>query len=169
MLLNAQQILAAKDRKTQTVPVPEWGEGAEVLIGSMGALDKAELQDWVETLGKPKPSDYEPEAEELQSCDSPNPDEAKPTEEDDAIPKREYSMKENVDVMVRWVALSILDPQTHERAFTDDQVKALGAKSMAPLQRIYMAAIELNGESQESHEAIEKNSGGTPGGASGGA
>jgi hypothetical protein len=167
MLLNAQQILAASDRKTQTVPVPEWGADAEVLIGSMGALDKAELQDWVETLGRPKLSDSEPEAEELQSCDSPKPDEVKPTEEDESVPTREYSMKENVDVMVRWCALSILDPNTKQRAFTDDQVKALGSKSMAPLQRIYAAAVELNGESQQAHEAIEKNSGGTPGGSSG--
>lgn len=156
MLLNAQGILGARDRTTRTVPVPEWGDDAEVLIGSMGALDRAALQDFVSSLGKK--SAAEPPADETASCDSQPPDEA----------PREYSMTENVEVMVRWCALSILDPQTQQRAFTDADIKALGAKSMSPLQRIYEAALDLDLETKKARDAAEKNSVRTTGGSSGG-
>lgn len=68
MLLTAQQILAAQDKKTTTVPVPEWGEGAEVLVGSMGALARAQMDDYFKTMGQsPEPD----EDDEMVTCDAP--------------------------------------------------------------------------------------------------
>lgn len=73
MLLTAAQILAAPDKKTVVVPVPEWGEGAEVLVGSMGALARAEMEDWFQGIGRvPGPADDETG---VVTCDSPPDDE----------------------------------------------------------------------------------------------
>ena len=163
MLLNAQQILAANDRKTRTVPVPEWGEGAEVLVGSMGALARARMQDWTETLGQ-VPDEPEESKDETLSCDSPPPDSEA---EKPADAGKVYSMTENVKVMVRWCAASILDPETLKPALTEEQVDTLGSKSTVALRRIYDAALALNLETPESSESFEKNSGGTPGDSSG--
>lgn len=74
MLLNAAQILAAPDKQTVTVPVPEWGKGAEVLVGSMGALVRAEMEDWFGTIGHVPGADEHDDENEVVTCDSP-PDE----------------------------------------------------------------------------------------------
>lgn len=42
MILNRAAILAAKDLKTKPIPVPEWGEGAEVLIAEISAAQRDE-------------------------------------------------------------------------------------------------------------------------------
>lgn len=40
MYLTRAAILAAKDLKTEPVPVPEWGEGAQVLITELSAAQR---------------------------------------------------------------------------------------------------------------------------------
>lgn len=184
MLLNAEQILAAADKAVKIVPVPEWGDGAEVLVGSMGALDRARMDDWIDTIGRPKDSDpAKPEAEEspesaepILTCDDVDPEpDADPKSTADAEgsepsppAEKTYSCEENTAVMIRWCALCILDPKTRVRAFTDGEVEALGAKSPAVLLRIYQACLDINLTSRQAAEAFEKNSEGTSGVDSGG-
>ncbi|MEN6336635.1 MAG: hypothetical protein ABFE13_06195 [Phycisphaerales bacterium] len=233
MLLNAEQILAAEDKQVRKVPVPEWGQGAKVLVGSMGALDRARLDDWIDSLGrKPKPSGQsesqatDSATEDIVTCDdAPTENEpASPTDDAESQgtaaatvtaveefkhaspetwtrlstllseqmtkhgidPKvienvirglrglhateseKEYSSEENTAVMVRWCAACILDPKTRQRAFTDEQIEALGSKSPAALLRVYRAAVEVNLATKQSADAFEKNSVGTSGVDSGG-
>jgi hypothetical protein len=184
MLLNAEQILATADKKTQIVPVPEWGDGAEVLVGSMGALDRARMDDWIDTIGRPKsPDPARPEAEKspestepILTCDDVDPEpDADPKSPADAEgsetpppAEKTYSSEENTSVMIRWCALCILDPKTRKRAFTDEQIEALGTKSPAVLLRIYQACLDINLATRTAAEAFEKNSEGTSGVDSGG-
>lgn len=43
MLLDKNSILTAVDLKRETVPVPEWGKDAEVIVQEMSALDRDRL------------------------------------------------------------------------------------------------------------------------------
>jgi len=43
-LLNKMAILDAPDLKRETVAVPEWGDGAEVIVQEMTALDRDKLR-----------------------------------------------------------------------------------------------------------------------------
>jgi len=160
MPLSATQILAARDRQTAEVHVPEWAtpDGDDtVLVGSMGALDYAALQTWIDQAGHR----VEPEEDEVVTCDS-DPAAAEPAE-------KEYSFAETVELMVRWCCHSILDPKTLMPAFTVDQVQALGSKNVRALERVYQAALQLNRATAESAEAFEKNLEGTAASASGSA
>lgn len=190
MLLNAAAILAASDRNTVIVDVPEWGDPgtpqsdpaspdvAQVLVGTMGALAAARLQDWL--LGQPQAASPATEAgepddsDEVVTCDSPGGEpepvgQAGPPEPDgDEEPERRYTRTQQTELMLRYVAESILDPDTRRPAFTAEQIEALGTRSKVPLLRIYHAALELNGDTKASSEELEKNSGGTTAGGSGG-
>lgn len=163
MLLNAQQILATGDKKTREVDVPEWGKDAKVLVGSMGALAHARLQDWLDSHGNtPAIAEKEPADEEVISCDSPQPPD---DVEASAAPAAEkvYTNVENAEVVLTWCVECILDPQTQKPAFSRYQLEELGWKDMAPLFRIYEAALDLSRASVESADAFEKNSPGTAG------
>lgn len=61
----------------------------------------------------------------------------------------------------RLVALSVVDPETGARVFSDDDVKALGKKSSAVLRRLYRVAARLSGI-RTGEDEPEKNSGRTP-------
>ncbi len=201
MLLTSAQILAAPDKQTVTVPVPEWGPGAEVLVGSMGALVSAEMKDWFRTIGHVPGGDEEAEV----TCDAPDAEmsegarivlleqmihtllvaledqdlsdqdraglreQAQAVLDGDAEPPRVYTDTESMEAMVRYCAASILEPETKQTAFTMDQVRALGNKDQAALQRIYDAALGLNRATRQAARAFEKNSERTPSGSSGGA
>lgn len=43
MILDKNSILTAVDLKRETVPVPEWGKDAEVIVQEMSALDRDRL------------------------------------------------------------------------------------------------------------------------------
>lgn len=73
MLLNAAQILAQRGARTVTVDVPEWGEGAQVLVGVIGGLAKARIIDWLDGIGR-APEPPEPAEDDTFSCDSPPPE-----------------------------------------------------------------------------------------------
>lgn len=179
-LLSAEQILAVDDKNCRKVAVPEWGKDAKVLVGSMGALDRARMDDWLASLGQSPPPVEPPAADEgqgdsegLVTCDSPDPESDEPSGELGHEPpaagrERRYTSEDNTAVMVRWCALCILDPKTRRRAFTDDQIEALGAKSPAALIRVYQAALDVNLATKAAAEGFEKNSDGTGGGDSGG-
>jgi hypothetical protein len=55
------------------------------------------------------------------------------------------------------VARSIVDPVTKERMFTDNEIAELGKKSARALQRVFEAALRLNGMTAESVEELTKS------------
>jgi hypothetical protein len=177
--LSADQILAARDRRTAKVKCPEWG--GVVLIGEMGALANARLVEWWQARRRSRiaerdrdAEEIEPESEEPVSCDSPQPageaevpscDDRDPGADTEAseveTPDDDMSMMtvaDQVEWRVRYVAASILDPQSRMPAFDAGQVEALGAKSPAAIQRVYLAALSLNTGGDASREELEKNS-----------
>jgi len=158
-MLNGKQILAARDRKTVEVKVPEWATDGDdvVLVGTMGALDYAALQDWIDSMG----TTAEPAENEVISCDTPVGDGS-------GDPERTYTNSETFELMVRWCLYSILDPETGRPAFSLDQLAELGNKSPTALERVYQAALDLNKVSKKATEDFEKNSGRTAGDDSGG-
>lgn len=153
-MLSPKQILAARDKKTVEVHVPEWSSDGDdvVLVGTMGALDYAELQDYIDGMGTPV--EKEIPDDEVLSCDSPEPG----PKDEDKPPKQTYSNSETFELMVRWCLYSILDPKTRKAAFTIKQVRELGAKNFQALERVYQAALDLNRATKDSAEAFEKNS-----------
>lgn len=164
-LLNAEQILAAEDRKFVKVPVPEWGAGAKVLVGTMGALTRARIEDWLLDLHR---RHSEPPSDDLDdgspvTCDSEPPKDA----DSEVSEPGSYTHAQNTELMIRWCAACVLDPQTKRPAFTDEQVEALGDKSEAALLRVYKAAVELNLATAKAGADAEKNSERTGGGDSG--
>jgi hypothetical protein len=60
----------------------------------------------------------------------------------------------------------IVNPDTLEPAFTQQQVDALGRKSAAALERVGQVAARLSGLSEEDMEELGKDSGNTPNGGS---
>lgn len=66
-----------------------------------------------------------------------------------------------LNIRAKLCALSIIDPTDPElrrRAFSDDQVAALGEKSADGLSRVYDVAAALSGVSKEDTEELAKNS-----------
>ncbi len=47
MLLSRNEILAVNDRRTETVPIPEWGKEAQVLVRMMSAQDRELYESWM--------------------------------------------------------------------------------------------------------------------------
>lgn len=66
-----------------------------------------------------------------------------------------------LNIRAKLCALTIVDvskPDTITRAFSDEQIGALGAKSAAALSRVYDEAADLSGISEKDTEELEKNS-----------
>lgn len=156
MPLTREQILAASDVETEEVHVPEWASGGDdvVVIAALGALPRARLQDWVNTLGtSTAPATAEPADDDLVTCDSP----PAPAEEAETPPEKTYTLVENFKVMVRWCVESIVDPETRAALFSLEDIEALGRKSPVALRRLYDAALALNLETEDAVEDAEKN------------
>lgn len=66
------------------------------------------------------------------------------------------------DATARLVAMSVVDPETHERLFTDSDVEALGKKSSRALDRIYSVAQRLSALTDKDVEELVGNSEGPP-------
>ena len=183
MLLNAEQIQSAKDRKTAEVDVPEWGKDAKVLIGSMGALDAARFADWLHNrVKRNEPVRQEKEGDEqdrIVTCDSPDEkgetldgtgpdDQADPDDQTEPGDERTLSLTDHTEFRIRYLAASILDPKTQEPCFTVADVEKLGRRNKEPLSRLFEAALELNIETADTIEDAEKNSGAATRSGSGG-
>jgi len=63
------------------------------------------------------------------------------------------------NVRARLCAISIVD-ETGKRMFSDEDVRALGRKSAAALDRVFAAAQRLSGLTDEDVEELAKNSDG---------
>jgi hypothetical protein len=68
--------------------------------------------------------------------------------------KSEYH---RINIRARLVSLSIVDPVTKERVFTDADIETLGDKSAVVLDRIFEVAQRLAGMRDEDIEELEKN------------
>lgn len=180
MFLTAQKILEAQDRRTKNIPCPEWG--GDVLIGTMGALDRARIADWIDSLAtKQEPQSQEDEKEKVLTCDSPG---GKPEQLDDDAADDDAADDENhenqkkddliltkeqhTELMLRYLTASILDPETQRLAFNSQQIEDLGQKDPGPLWRLYDAALELNADTKLQKKELEKNFEGTAAEDSGG-
>lgn len=71
------------------------------------------------------------------------------------------------NIRAKFVAWAVVDPETHQRLFNDDDVIALGRKSAAALQRVYNVVQRLSGLSDDDLEEMIKNSGNGQSGGSG--
>lgn len=69
------------------------------------------------------------------------------------------------NVRARIVSLAVVD-EKGELIFSESDIEALGKKSVVALERVYNAASALNALRAEDVEALEKNSGAAPSGAS---
>ena len=160
MLLSGEQILKAKDKKTVQVSVPEWGEGAEVLVGSMGALDRVRLAEAFNNIGTKEESETVEEKPRIVTTTSPTEkgEVLGETGEEPEAGKLKINATDYAEFKLRYLAASILDPKTYQTAFTVEQIEELGRKDPKPLNRLFDAAAELNLESVEALEGAEKNS-----------
>jgi hypothetical protein len=176
-MLTGAEILAARDRRTKVVAVPEWG--GQVLIGTMGALDAVRMVDWLDGLEQ-APADPDRDKEEpvtVMTTDSPggkpevlDDDDAaaKAPEASPAKPRRKLTACEHMELRLRYLTASILDPQTHQPAFDRSQIEQLGQKNHRVLTRLYDEILALHAQDDAELGAFEKNSGGTSTGGSGG-
>lgn len=80
--------------------------------------------------------------------------------EDATLEQKGKSRRVNLaNVRARLCALSIVD-ENGKRMFSDEDVRALGRKSAAALDRVFSAAQRLSGLSDEDVEELAKNSDG---------
>lgn len=88
--------------------------------------------------------------------------------ERDSFESQMLARKGGADVSIRapLAAVTLCD-EAGRRLFTPADVEALGEKSGTALDRVFNAAIRINAMGKADVEALEKNSGSAPSGASG--
>lgn len=130
-LLSKEAILKADDREVREVEVREWG-GA-VLVRGLNGRDRDQ---WFASLAQVS-----------------------------ARPGRQPEVRPDIaNLTARLVAMCVLDPDDPQRErlmFTAGDVAQLGDRSAAALNRVYEAAMELSGLSEEDMSEVGKVSGTT--------
>lgn len=93
--------------------------------------------------------------------------------ERDAFEAKMVSVRSNKDVDVqlhnhrsKLLVKCLLDPETDQRIFGDNEVNALGAKSGAVLDRLHDIAVRLSGMDEDAPARAEGNSEADPSAAS---
>jgi len=119
MLLSKEAILAADDRKTEDVDVPEWG--GTVRIREMSGHDRDAYE---ASLRKQRGSEI---------------------------------IMDSANMRAKLVARSVVGDDG-ELMFTAHEVGALGNCSAVALNRIWLAALRLNGMSEDAAEEAAGNS-----------
>lgn len=71
------------------------------------------------------------------------------------------------NLRAKFVAWSVVDPESHRRLFTDADIDALGERNAAALQRVFNVVQRLSGLSDEDLEEMTKNSASDLNGSSG--
>jgi hypothetical protein len=132
-LLKRDQILAATDRPTEEVDVPEWG-GSVLVMGLTGRG----RDEYFATLTKQRPMGG----------------------------GRIQSFMDNENATAKLVARCIVDPETKEPMFTQQDVHALGEMDGAALDRVFTVAQRLSGLSDEDLADLGKDSASTLNGSS---
>ena len=135
----AKMILSAVDSERGTVPCPEWA-GPE----------------WDGTVTLQGLTGTQRDAFEA-SCRQVMP----------AVGGRQPEVVARLEnVRAKLLVKCIIDPETGERVFTEQQINALGEKSGKVLDRLFEKASELSGLSEEDVEDLAKNSEAGPAGSS---
>ncbi len=70
------------------------------------------------------------------------------------------------NIRAKLVAQTVIDPETGQYLFTDDDIKALGKKSAKALARVYDVAQRLSGITDKDAEELAGNSDDDPSGGS---
>lgn len=84
--------------------------------------------------------------------------EARDAFEADATIGEGKSAKRNlVNIRARMAALTVIDPATGARIFSDEDAAALGRTSARALDRIWEAAVRLNALTEQAVESATKN------------
>ncbi len=123
------RILAAKDIKSQTETVPEWGdESGPLVLELRGLTGETQTACLAASAVKAK-----------------GPDGEETTQTDNAKLAQLILMK------------SLYDPETRALVFEDADADALWQKSGAVLNRLAQIAMRLNGMTADEEAAIEKN------------
>jgi hypothetical protein len=60
------------------------------------------------------------------------------------------------NLVVRLVSLTVIDPETKERLFTEKDIEALGKKSSLVIDKLFNVAQKLSGLTEEAAKDIEK-------------
>lgn len=129
MYVSKQQVLAAQDRVTEDVPVPEWApEGVDpatcfVRVRSMTAMQRDAFEASMLTGGL------------NGSARKPN----------------------LVNMRARFCVMVIVDEQG-SRVWNDNEAELLGDKNAAALDRVYTVGQRLSSGSDDAVKAIAKNS-----------
>ncbi len=126
--LSQQDILQAKDLKTIEIEVPTWG--GWLLLQEISAGDR----DWLEATML---SDAQDGSESFK-VDTPSGQKLAGAEM----------------FRLRLVTLSIIDPKTRERLFSNKQVEQLAKKSNKALNILGTAVLKLNGMTEEEVVAV---------------
>lgn len=129
--LKADEILGADDVKETDVDVPEWG--GTVRIRELVAADR----DWLQATLV--------------------------TDEGAGVVRvgKGDAAWDLANFRIKLAALSIIDPETHERLFDYNQISKLGQKSSAAIDRIVSAVFALNKLGEEETKKLGEDSGQT--------
>lgn len=130
-ILGRDAILGADDLVTRRVAVPEWG--GVVIVRALTAAERDHYE-----AGFLDESAYEVDLED------------KPRK---GPRKRRSAKLRMADVRARLAALTVVDAQGR-RLFGDEDVKELGRKSAAALDRVVTAARELSGMTEADLEDL---------------
>jgi hypothetical protein len=135
----ANMILSAVDSERDTVPCPEWANA-----------------EWDGTVTVQGLTGTQRDAFEA-SCRQVMPSHG--GKQPEVVARLE-------NVRAKLLVKCIIDPETGNRVFTEQQINALGEKSGKVLDRLFEKASELSGLSEEDVEDLAKNSEAGPTGSS---
>ena len=175
-MLTREQMMTALPPTTREVSVPEMGEGATVLIGTIGPHTYGRLMDLFEEVAKPKTKPQRATTDEedgaIYTCDTPPEERPDAEQEPESEGERTLTLSigDDMRLSVEWAAAVIVDPETLEPMFSTDDVERVfrGCEGRRALTRIVQAGQELNLQTKDSREELEKNSETTANDASGG-
>jgi hypothetical protein len=129
-LLTRQQVIAAQDLKSIDVPVPEWGEGAEVRMRLLNARERNEIESRM----------FKEEITKDESGEN--------------VVRRVVDPAVNMRVLL---VGSVLINEDGSRMFSDDELNMLDSKAAAVINRLFNEAQKINAMANQSLEEAEKN------------
>lgn len=118
-ILTRDQILAAQDRTSEVVSIPEWG--GDVLVRGLSGKERGQFEIWATQAH---------------------------INEQGKLEQGQATLDLVAMMRVRLVSLCVVT-EAGIRAFTDDDVEALAEKSSGPIERVFDVASRLSGLSKE--------------------
>jgi len=154
------RVLGTSDLARAVVDVPEWGGPVTIRV-----LTYAERARWYRAT-----EEQEAAREALgRALRRGEPQTLADPPQADTEPESIYSgvaatMEAEGRISARLVRLAVIDPDTGEQEFTDDDLPALAGRSPEVLVRLAAAISTLSALNPENEQRAEKNSGATPNG-----